>query len=95
MSEELKPCKICGRKPIIERWRSGGIMYMVKCNNPDCPVPVVSYPTGRNLDAVVKQLKEWTFNADVNISDGTMTNHDLISSKNAIEIVKDGGVDGN
>lgn len=55
MSEELKPCQFCGRKPIIERWASGGTLYMVKCNNPDCPVPVVSYLTGRNLDAVIKK----------------------------------------
>lgn len=52
-------------------------------------------PIAYDVDEVVKQLKEWTFNADVNIGDGTMMNHDLISSKNAIEIVKDGGVDGN
>lgn len=44
--EELKPCPLCGRKTIIEHWSSGGTMYMVKCNNPDCPVPVTSYPTG-------------------------------------------------
>ena len=26
---------------------------MVKCNNPDCPVPVVSYPAGHNLSEVI------------------------------------------
>jgi hypothetical protein len=46
------------------------------------------------VDKVVEQLEEWTFNADVNIGDGTMMNHNLIVSKNAIEIVKGGGVDG-
>lgn len=46
-----------------------------------------------DADKVVEQLKEWTFNADVNIGDGTMMNHNLIVSKNAIEIVKGGGVD--
>ena len=25
---------------------------MVKCNNPDCPVPPDGYPTGRNLEEV-------------------------------------------
>lgn len=56
MSEpKIKPCPLCGRKPIIEHWSSGGIMYMVKCNNPDCPVPVNSYPTGRNLNDVVDE----------------------------------------
>ena len=52
-NEELKPCPICGRKPIIEHWSSGGIMYMVKCNTSDCPVPLLSYPKGHNLDEVI------------------------------------------
>lgn len=50
-------------------------------------------PTTYDVDKVVEQLKEWTFNADVNIGDGTMMNHNLIVSKNAIEIVKAGGID--
>ena len=29
---------------------------MVKCNNPDCPIPDASYPAGHNLDDV---MKEW------------------------------------
>lgn len=53
---ELKPCQFCGRKPIIEQWASGGRMYMVKCNNPDCPVPQKGYPTGRNKEKV---MEEW------------------------------------
>lgn len=51
-------------------------------------------PIAYDVDKVVQQLEEWTFNADVNIGDGTMMNHNLIVSKNAIEIVKAGGVDG-
>lgn len=58
---ELKPCRLCGRKPIIERWLSGGMIYMVKCNNPDCPVPPDSYPTGRDLKAV---KEEWNRRAE-------------------------------
>ena len=50
------------------------------------------YPTAYDADKVVEQLEEWTFNADVNIGDGTMMNHNLIASKNAIEIVKGGGM---
>lgn len=58
MSEiKLKPCPFCGRSNVkIETWASGGRMYMVKCNNPDCPVPERGYPTGRNLDDV---KNEW------------------------------------
>ena len=45
---ELKPCKLCGKRPIIEHWSSGGKMYMVKCGNPDCPVPDAGYPSDHN-----------------------------------------------
>ncbi len=55
MSEELKKCRICGKKPIIERWSSGGMMYMVKCNHPDCPIPEDGYPTGKNLPDVIAE----------------------------------------
>lgn len=54
---KLRPCRICkGNKIAIETWSSGGRMYMVKCNNPDCPVPDDGYPTGRKLDEV---KEEW------------------------------------
>ena len=49
MDGKLKPCPFCGRKPIIETWSSGGRMYMVKCNNPDCRIPCNGYPKGRNI----------------------------------------------
>ena len=42
MSDKLKPCPFCGKKNIIiETWSSGGPRYMVKCNNPNCPVPEI------------------------------------------------------
>ena len=60
---ELKPCKLCGKRPIIEHWSSGGKMYMVKCGNPDCPVPDAGYPSDHNLNDVsvkaVKYADEW------------------------------------
>ena len=49
-------------------------------------------PTVFNVEKVVKELKEWTFNADVNIGDGTIMNHDLIAGKIALDIVKRGGI---
>ncbi|MBQ3600954.1 MAG: hypothetical protein II992_07125 [Lachnospiraceae bacterium] len=49
-------------------------------------------PTAFNVEKVVEQLEEWTFNADVNLGDGTVKNSDLIASENAIEIVERGGV---
>jgi len=49
----LKPCCICGKAQTkIEIWSSSGIIYMVKCNNTNCPVPENGYPTGRNLEKV-------------------------------------------
>lgn len=54
---KLLPCPLCGgKKIIVETWRSGGPMYMVKCNNPDCPVPQNGFPSGRNLEKV---KEEW------------------------------------
>lgn len=58
----LKPCPFCQKRNIkIEKWASGGLMYMVKCNNPDCPVPDDRYPTGRNLESVIE---EWNRRAE-------------------------------
>ncbi len=58
---ELKPCPFCGRKPIIEKWSSGGKMYMVKCNNSDCLENIESYPTGHDLQKV---KEAWNRRAD-------------------------------
>lgn len=56
-ANKLKPCRYCKKhSAIIERWSSGGVMYMVKCDNPDCPVPVEGYPTGRNL---IRVMEKW------------------------------------
>lgn len=61
MTEKLKPCPFCGRKPIIEMWSSGGRMFMLKCNNPDCPIPLNGYPAGHNIDDV---KAEWNRRSD-------------------------------
>lgn len=55
-AKRLNPCKLCGKKPIVEHWASGGMMYMAKCNNPDCPVPEGGYPSGHDLSTV---CEEW------------------------------------
>ena len=49
------------------------------------------YPTAYDVDKVVKELEEWSFNADVNVGDGTIMNQNLIARDNAIKIVKAGG----
>lgn len=59
--DKLKPCPLCGKNPITESWASGGIMYMIKCGNPDCAVPAEGYPSGRNLIAV---REEWNRRAN-------------------------------
>lgn len=53
--EKLLPCRLCGKRPIVEHWSSGGIMYMVKCNGPDCPIPDNGYPAGRDLKKVIEE----------------------------------------
>lgn len=45
-----------------------------------------------DVDKVVKELGEWTFNANMDIGDGTMMNHNLIVRDNAVDIAKKGGV---
>lgn len=50
---KIKPCRVCkGTNIKIEKWTSGGKIYMVKCNNPNCPVPFEGYPKGRDLEDV-------------------------------------------
>lgn len=51
--------------------------------------------TAYDLDKVVKEINEWTFNANIDVGDGTVMNHNLIVRDTAIEIVKGGGVDAN
>lgn len=54
---QLKPCRYCGKKNIIvKKWSSGGLMYMIKCNNPNCPLPTDGYPNGENFPKV---KEEW------------------------------------
>ena len=55
-----------------------------------CATLIELQPTAYDIDRVVAELKEWSFNADVNLGDGTVKNSDLIASENAIEIVKRG-----
>lgn len=48
-------------------------------------------PVAYDVDKVVKELEEWSFNADVNVGDGAIMNQNLIARDNAIKIVKTGG----
>lgn len=47
--------------------------------------------TAYDVDKVVKEINEWTFNANIDVGDGTVMNHNLIVRDTAIEIVKTGG----
>jgi hypothetical protein len=56
MESKLMPCRRCNRRAIIESWSSGGMMYMVKCSNPDCPIESYEeYPRGHNLPQVIQE----------------------------------------
>ena len=52
---------------------------------------IMEQPTAYDVDKVVKEINEWTFNANIDIGDGTVMNHNLIVRDIAIEIVKAGG----
>lgn len=59
---KLKPCRICGgNRIVIETWLSRGVIHMVRCDNPDCPVPDNGYPTGKDLEKV---KEEWNRRQD-------------------------------
>lgn len=47
-------------------------------------------PTAYDVDKVVKEINEWTFNANIDVGDGTVMNHNLIVKDVAIDIVKAG-----
>lgn len=49
------------------------------------------YPTAYDVDKVIKEINDWTFNANIDIGDGTVMNHNLIVRDTAIRIVKAGG----
>lgn len=54
---------------------------------------IQNMPTAYDVDKVIKDLNEWTFNANIDVGDGTMMNHNLIVRDTAINIVKAGGID--
>ncbi len=56
MSKELKPCPFCGKEPKFSYWKHNGTMlYIIKCNNREHPVPVVRYPVGCDVDEVIAE----------------------------------------
>ena len=102
MSEiELKQCPFCGGVAKLygtSKITGTGFKHYqtVVCLNDDCGCradAIEKWNTRKPIEKIVEQLEEWTFNADVNLGDGTVKNSDLIASENAIEIVKRGGAD--
>lgn len=52
---------------------------------------IQNMPTAYDIDKVIKNLNEWTFNANIDVGDGTVMNHNLIVRDVAIDIVKASG----
>lgn len=50
--EKLKPCPFCGGKARKETWSSGGMMYMICCDNPDCTKSI--YTSSHNLKIAIE-----------------------------------------
>lgn len=44
-----------------------------------------------DVDQVIKELNDWSFNTNIDTLDGSSKNLDIIASKIAIDIVKHGG----
>ena len=89
MSEnELKQCPFCGG--VAKLYGSSKITGTGFCET--VADAIEKWNTRKPIEKIVEQLEEWTFNADVNLGDGTVKNSDLIASENAIDIVKRGGV---
>lgn len=65
-----------------------GMLKMMRCYMPQI---INDEPTAYDVDKVVKEINEWTFNANIDVGDGTVMNHNLIVRDTAIEIVKTGG----
>lgn len=55
MSKYLKPCPFCGSEARLMQWGSSNIIYIIRCSNPDCPVPIVRNPAGSDLDEVINE----------------------------------------
>ena len=72
---------------LLKRWKYG---FDHRKSLEEC---IKTQPTAFDVEKVMAELEEWTFNADINIGDGTIMNHNLITSKNAIDIVRKGGVE--
>ena len=58
--DKLKPCRLCGKRAIIENWSSGGPMYMAKCSNPDCEIgqEITNIAKGHNLPRVITEWNQ-------------------------------------
>lgn len=71
---------------------SGDVSHCKECDNYVLDYrDIQEQPTAYNVDKVVKEINEWTFNANIDVGDGTIMNHNLIVRDTTINIVKAGG----
>ena len=64
----LKPCKNCGVRPVLETWASGGMMFAIRCDNPDRPDDCdngFNLSKCRNPDEAVKRWNDWVDGKDL------------------------------
>ena len=89
---DMDPTDWCKNTTVvsIDEWRKTVFLTKEEAEQALKKMESEEQPTAYDIERVVAELKEWTFNADVNLGDGTVKNSDLIASKNAIEIVKRG-----
>lgn len=75
LKKDLKSCTLSNGTLV----NTNAVLYLLE-----------EYPTAYDVDKVVKEINEWTFNANIDVGDGTVMNHNLIVRDTAIEIVKAG-----
>ena len=59
------------------------MLKMMRCYMPQI---INDEPTAYDVDKVLKEINEWTFNANIDVGDGTVMNHNLIVRDTAIAV---------
>ena len=71
------------KKDIVPDNLAEGFMQMEKL--------IKEQPIAYDVEKVINKLNEFAFNADMNIGESTMMNHNLIVYEIALDIVREGG----
>lgn len=68
-NRQLKPCKTCGVKPVLEHWSSGGPKFAVRCDypyRPDSCNKAFYYSLSSNPEDAVNKWNEYQSRGEIN-----------------------------